>query len=372
MSVPLNYHQPIDQHVRYCARSAMTAICAAVLVSMTSCNKTESQQSTTQPPSAASLPAPKMVVSEENADQEKLCERTKSLFRQRDFNALDKLAHELREAKQILPNGAWALRSFYSGVEAISDDAPDDQWESLLGTLKEWIKTKPESITPRVALAEVLVSYAWKARGTDYADTITEKGAKLMEERLAMAHSSLGEARKLEEKCPRWWPAAQDAALGEGMEMDAYDKLCEEGLSVYPENQIIYLYKAYFLQPRWYGEEGQWEKFAADSAEKIGGKEGDILYARIIWYLDGKHFFRNIFSDSKVRWERVKRSFDALLSKYPDSLGVMSEFARLACNAADWAKARELFLRIGGRVDSAVWSKTEDFLRYRDDAFAHQ
>ena len=193
-----------------------------------------------------------------------------------------------------------------------------------------------------------------------------------MQERLAKAHTVLTDARMLKETCPRWWPASQSIALGEGPELQDYKALCEEGLSLDPSNHTIYLYQSYHLQPRWYGEKGDWERFAAESAKIVGGDEGEMLYARIIWYLNGKGLFHNTFSDSEVKWPRVKRSFDALLTKYPDSVGLMSEYAQLACNAGDWTKARELFGRIGGRVDRTVWSDKEDFQRFRADAFAHE
>ena len=124
--------------------------------------------------------------------------------------------------------------------------------------------------------------------------------------------------------------------------------------------------------PRWYGKPGEWEQFAADSANKLGGDEGEVLYARIIWFLHDKKVFHNIFAESTVKWERVKRSFEALLKRYPDSLSVINEFARISCDAADWKNARDLFERINGRADAGVWASRELFLKYRKEAFAHQ
>jgi len=362
------------------AKHAMAIILIAMsCFSITGCKKAEptpearaESDSTKNALPKAELPVPETVVAEETAEQEKIISQARALFGSRDFAALDKQAHELREKKRIFPNGTSALRRLYIGIEKIDKKAPDAQWTALIDALNEWIKQKPESITPRVALGETLVSYAWKARGTGYADTITEEGGKLMAERLAVAHKVLFEARNLGEKCPQLWLAAQDVALGEGWDANTYNALCDEGLSLFPENQTIYLYKAYELQPRWYGKPGEWEQFATASAAKVGGDEGEILYARIIWYLNAKGLFKNIFKDSTVKWERVRGSFEVLQKRYPDSLQVISEFARLSCNAGDWKKARELFTTIGFRVDSSVWTNKEHFVRYRSDAYAHQ
>jgi len=337
--------------------------------SMTACEKSAED---TPSPSQANLPNPEIVVSEEKTDQDKIAHQAADLLAKHDFAGLDKRARELREEKRIYPDGSSALRSFYTGIETIPKNAPDSQWTALFATLSAWAKTAPDSITPRVALAETLVSYAWKARGSGWADTVTAEGGKLMEQRLAAAHKILSDARSLHEKCPRWWPVAQNVALGEGWDAGAYNAMCDEGLALYPDNQTIYLYKCYELQPRWYGKPGEWEQFAAASADKLGGDQGAMLYARIIWYLNEKNLFHNIFADdSAVKWDRVRRSFEVLQKNYPDSLPVMSEFVSLACNAGDWKKARELFAVIGGRVDSVIFPKKETFVRYRNDAYSH-
>ena len=355
------------------AAAVFVALCYCTAV-LSSCNKTESKAETEMPPkhSAASLPIPEFVAATEKVEQDAIAAESSALIAKRDFGALDDLGRKWRKENRTFANGATALRSFYSGLENISRDASDSDFESRIAVFKEWMAEKPESVTPRVALAEVLLDFAWKARGSGYADTVTEEAGRLMKERLAMAHTVLADARKLKETCPRWWPAAQSIALGEGPKLQDYKALCEEGLSLDPSNQTIYLYQSYHLQPRWYGKKGDWERFAAETAKIVGGDEGEMLYARIIWYLNGKGLFHNIFSDSEVKWSRVKRSFDALLTKYPESLSLMSEYAQLACNAADWRKARELFGRIGGRVDRSVWSDKENFQRFRADAFAHE
>ena len=349
------------------AGAYLIATCCSLI---TGCQKSETETEQ-KPESRPDLPTPEMVVSEEKAEQDKIGHQAADLLVKRDFATLDKSAHELREGKRVYPDGTWALRSFYSGLETVPKDAPDSQWTARIAILSDWIKTVPDSITPRVALVETLVSYAWKARGTGYANTVTDEGGKLMAQRLGVAHKILVEARNLHEKCPRWWPAAQNVALGEGWDIHTYDRLCDEGLSLFPENQAIYLYKAYELQPRWHGKPGEWEDFATASAQKVGGDQGEMLYARMIWYLNEKGLFHNIFADSAVKWDRVKRSFEVLQRMYPDSLPVLSEFAGLSCNAGDWKKARELFASIGGRVDTSIFPKKEIFVRYRNDAYTH-
>jgi hypothetical protein len=325
-----------------------------------------------QAPANGALPTPRFVTSPEGVEQKLIRTSVKEMFAKKDFAGLDQRARELRKEARIYSNGAWALTTFYSALDDMSDKAPDSEWMAHIATIKQWMGDQPSSITPRVALARVLTSYAWKARGLGYGDTVTKEGGQLMASRLKEAREILFAARSLDEKCPRWWPVAQGVALGEGWDAETYAKLCEEGIAAYPDNFAIYLNKAHHLQPRWYGKPGEWETYAIASADRLGGEKGDILYAQMIWYLSDRNLFKkNIFAASGVQWERVKRSFQVLQEKYPDSLTVTNEYARMACYAGDWPTARGLFEKIGDRADPAVWSKLEHFVTFRNDAYSN-
>jgi len=188
-----------------------------------------------------------------------------------------------------------------------------------------------------------------------------------MMERLEKAHSVLDEARRLGPKCPGWYFQAENVALGEGWGRKEVDEVFEEGRKLYPDVLEISLARSYYLQQRWYGNPGEWEAFVTKSADQVGGEEGDILYARLLWYLDSKS--DNVFGDGDIPWERVKRSFRVLLKRYPESLNALGAFARLACHAQDWATARQTFEQIGDRVELKTWKNKAEFLAFRNEAY---
>lgn len=78
---------------------------------------------------------------------------------------------------------------------------------------QEWIAAQPASITARVAYAGFQTEYAWKARGSDYANKVTAEGWRLFEQRLASARDILVKARELPEKDPVWWSMMLKVAL---------------------------------------------------------------------------------------------------------------------------------------------------------------
>jgi hypothetical protein len=131
--------------------------------------------------------------------------------------------------------------------------------------------------------------------------------------------------------------------------------------------------------PRWGGPEGACEKFFAECADKRGsGKEGDKFYAQLIWNLDAIGFEGwPIFINTTLSWERTKSGFEAMLKEKPDSISIISEFAKLANYADDKTTSRRLFDKIAMRCDPTVWSSGESqpqakwyFMHAREKAYS--
>jgi Domain of unknown function (DUF4034) len=87
--------------------------------------------------------------------------------------------HEIAKISLLQPKD----RSGPPDFSAASDAVCNDQLE----TLHDWIQANPDSITARVALANTLVAYGWKARSTGYANSVTDSACKLLGERLTAA-----------------------------------------------------------------------------------------------------------------------------------------------------------------------------------------
>jgi hypothetical protein len=132
--------------------------------------------------------------------------------------------------------------------------------------------------------------------------------------------------------------------------------------------------KVWRLEEKWYGERGDWEAFAKESADRLGGEEGDILYARLVWYVHDTRLYSNPVAESALDWERTKRGFEAIRRQYPDSLLALSEFCALSGFAPMGARTqmRQLFDEIGNRVDLQTWKKVDLFVRNRRWAYGLQ
>ena len=220
-------------------------------------------------------------------------------------------------------------------------------------------------------VSECYNNFAWRARGHGYADTVIKEGWRLFEEHTQLAKQTLTAAKKLNAQCPFWWGSMQLVALAEGWNLASYDKPFSEAVTFEPACVIFYRYKVNFLMPRWFGKEGDWQKFAAQSADKTGGEAGDILYARIGWRVHNLGYYTGFQRDSGYSWPRMKKGLEAITRQYPQSLTAASELAFLTYQANDRAGAKPIFERIGTNVDKEVWHDDKPrFTRARTWAFS--
>jgi hypothetical protein len=286
---------------------------------------------------------------------------------QEKFDEIDAIADTVRAGKTRFSGGAWKLQKLYRGLREPSNGrkASEAVWQLHIGRLTKWVERKPESITARVGLADAYTEYAWHARGTGFADTVTEEGWKLMADRVATAKTVLEEAKQLKAKCPHWYEVMQTVALGQSWEMDEYNKVFEEAVAFEPAYHYFYGDKAQYLLPRWHGEPGDWEHFADDISRRLGGKLGSIMYFEIAMDVSDCYKDRTFFTETKISWPKLKQGFADLEETHGVSIRLLNEFCRIAGQSGEKAYTKALLTRIGDNWDPETWTNKEYFEHYK-------
>jgi len=127
----------------------------------------------------------------------------------------------------------------------------------------------------------------------------------------------------------------------------------------------VYRLYANYLEPKWYGTEGEAEAFAEQISRRLGGKEGDFVYFEIASLLNcppcgtGSPGF-------KLSWPRVKDGYSAMERLYGTSNVKMNRFAFMAVKAGDQSTAKEIFSAIGEKWDRPTWRREVEFITARD------
>lgn len=276
-----------------------------------------------------------------------------------DFRQLDCIADSARTNKIRFAGGKWQLFSFYRGTSDISGHATEEDWNGRIAHLQKWGSANPKSITAPVALARAYIYFAWHARGDGFSNTVTESGWKLFGQRIEQAKKILEDASSLPAKCPHWYVAMQLVARAEGWDLEKSSELLNEATAMAPDYYYYYPYYAEYILPKWGGEEGDAANFAKQSADRLGGTRGDILYfrigERIVCACNEPEF--NRFS-----WARLQKGYEAIEKEYGSSISDLNTLALMATKNNDSVIADDAFKRIGDNYDIDQWV-TEDFFK---------
>jgi len=288
------------------------------------------------------------------------------LLKQEKFAELDCLADAARVGKTRFPGGTWKLRNIYIGLDSPQPGHPtQEDWTRHMELVQLWGQRNPNSITATIALAESYASYGWDARGDGYSNSVSESGWKLFGERMAKAKSILDENAALASKCPDWYIAMQKVAQGQSWELPQVTALFQQAVKFEPDYSYYYRIYANYLLPKWSGEEGDAARFAEDTANRVGGEAGDILYFQVAEGIvcgcqdpEFDHF----------SWPRLQKGYTALEKKYGVSMFLVNSFALMASKSSDWVAADAAFKRIGDNWSEEKWTTEAWFKQNRDTA----
>jgi hypothetical protein len=289
------------------------------------------------------------------------------ILKEGNFVELDCLADHARSGKETLPGGLWKIHLLYQGLRQPVPyplHPTQEDWTHLFQRLHRWAKERPESITARVTLALAYLDYAHDARGSGYANTVSESGWKLFEERTAEARRILEEAWKLPTKCPEWYVAMQMVSINQSWSVTKARALFEEANKFEPEYYTYARDLAYYLLPKWSGEAGDTERFVQEIADRIGGDKGDILYFRVA---AADYVICGCEDNPELSWDRIKRGFEASEKLYGVSMPNLNRIAYLATyfGERDLIYADKILTRIGDQWDVETWGRQEDFKKIR-------
>ncbi|MFY9691937.1 MAG: DUF4034 domain-containing protein, partial [Candidatus Acidiferrales bacterium] len=292
-----------------------------------------------------------------------------------DYDSLDREARDARSRKVRFKGGPWKLYDFYEGISKppSGDQATDEDWNLQIEALKAWVAARPESAAARIALAETYLSYGWRARGSGYADTVSDDGWNLFGQRVSMAASALVDAAKLKEKCPYWFEVMQQVALAQGWDKSQAKELLDAAMSFEPGFYHYYREYANFLLPKWNGDPADAPAFAEQISNQLGGQQGKFVYFEVSSTIvcgcnsddDGSQL-------QLLSWPKIKDGYAALGQLYGYSNLKINRFAYMAVLEHDKPAAQPALAAIGDNWEPKVWHQQLDFLKAKAWAESQQ
>lgn len=306
-------------------------------------------------PTTADLNAIAVLLAEK--DEAAFSTRVRTQLEQENFLVLDSVAAAERAGRTRFAGGGWKLYAFYSAVETpkVKPPTTEAEWADTLDRLKRWAAQRPESVTAQIALGYGYLNYAWHARGQGDAASVTPEGGRLMQERLRLAETEL---QRAEGKCPEWYYVMLQIGRLKGWEPEDLTAFLQRAITYEPEFYYSYQEVARGLMPKWRGKAGDVEKFAEDSANKAGGKAGDILYWQITQSIIGDRELGNIVQH--LSWSRAMLGYQAVVAQYGVTQVGQNQLAQMAARFGDYMVTDETMTQIGDRWDAGTWG-TKDY-----------
>ena len=261
------------------------------------------------------------------------------------FVWLDRKFKQWNDPEVRTVDGKWRLDAIISIMDGLGIQRRGD---SIYKNIQEWKEHSPDLPGPPIVESIYWDAYAWHARGGGYASEVTETGWELFKERLAKAEKVLLDSKDYASDNPLWYYQYLKVAIGLGWDKPEILKLFLEAVSKEPEYYQTYFMAIAAMSPKWGGSYELMDKVATGSAEFTRKQEGDVVYARVYWAMDGLMSRQdNFFENTLVDWGRMKSGLEQLLMDYPESTWNLSNFASFACRAGD----KEVYLRLREKID---------------------
>lgn len=311
----------------------------------------------------AKRPAPLSAIAEFDAmldEKERFQKEIEALVIDRRFDELDAMAETLRSTQAMFEAFQSKLEVFYSAVSSPSIDAVIGV-DAHIAAMCDWRMTRPQSPAAVVALAETLNTEAGLARGSGFADTVTESGAEKERQFFEQAEQVLDEGATVASSDPEYWVARIYAHSDDGLE------IVKQAGSVGDWYPMLYFAALNFALPQWGGTPEKYQALTAEAMARTKAIYGDGMYARFAWKLllrgidDGGP---GITKRWGFEWPRIKASYQSLIERYPKHIRLYHELAFLAWAEEDRELASSLFARpemAWSRAAELEWQAKENY-----------
>lgn len=115
-----------------------------------------------------------------------------------------------------------------------------DRWQWAQKVFEVIEQKFPGRPAVHVAKAELFRDYAWDARGSGWANSVTEEGWKLMEERLKVAEAAATKAWEMDPQCLRAATAMLGVELGQGKGQAVMERWFRRAVAIDPKDYAAY------------------------------------------------------------------------------------------------------------------------------------
>lgn len=236
------------------------------------------------------------------------------------------------------------------------------------------LMTNVAKIYPDSAILEGLKSrfytdYAWDARGTGFADKVSQRQQILFNERLELATQAVEKGYQLDPTDASGPREMISIIMGMNQDQNLMSKWFKRAVTIEPENYKTYHKLMYSLTPRWGGSAEscvgvgkQCLKLAQSNPKKYGHLARMLVDAH--QYLSDEWDWNNppngYWTQGNV-WSDLDATYQILTKLRPNSRVYRSEYALAAWRCQQWQAAHDQFKLLGDKPVYSLFGGLEEY-----------
>ena len=266
--------------------------------------------------------------------QEKYEAVSAQLCKEKKWEELEVLLDDSVANPEILMSPA---SSFYFYIRGINTALFTGDFETRLKNLNEWEQAYPESKYIDSFKIRYWMHYAWDARGSGWAYTVTEEGWKLFRERLSNASDIFHEATAGLEVHPNpyMYYHIRSVALGQGWEHnDIFETIATPIIEHYPwYYEALNFYSPYLA--RWSGEPNDITDYYSKVADHLPGEYANKFYTYSFSNSSSLNMAEEV-SPNHIDFDRIKQGLIEFTKAAPEDYRRM-HYGMIFMNVVDQA-----------------------------------
>ena len=263
-----------------------------------------------------------------------------------DYETLESLSRHLRKTHERFDFGKWKLAGMYEAIEQDYLELSHEERSEYYDQTWEWQRVYPKSLSARVMRARLLIATYMATVGR------SSNPAYNPADQIKEAHYILSDAARLGLD-PGILESSLKLASLQHMEMDKFDDLAQEIISVYPDFPTVYWRVLEYYMQRTDTE--TLSNVIERYSEFTRADQGDAMYFYMmavcsrnsqpewtLWFLD-------------VDWDRLEKGYHDFEEYYGEGEWSRNTMCKIVARSDNKELARSLFDRIGETPDVHVW-----------------
>jgi membrane associated rhomboid family serine protease len=273
-----------------------------------------------------------------------------------DYERLESSMNEYMKSLADLPDGSSRYEGLVGGLTDLfrfGGLSPD----VALGHTADWRRRVTASTMADLAEAMIFREWAWTARGTGFANSISSQNMAVYSYRTEMAAAALDDLADRASDNPLWYTLSLEVGLDQTKDREKLQAIFDRGWAKAPNYRPLYRRMLRILMPRWGGSYDDVDKFVNQIYAQTASARGYERYAELYSayaQLEGDEL--DLFIDSQAFWSGMRSGYLGLLRRYPKSDAVLNSFANFACRANDKETYNRLRAAVTKRPSSDSWS----------------